>query len=271
MNYGKLILIPFILSSFSLAYASKEAKPLDELKSCESTKEYVTTVQFLRDKKDYGLKNGDILKIADEISLGCSGASERFIKVTTLLTKVGIDTKSALETAKKFAAKGDSFVEAFITIFKQTYSSSELDLDALNAMNISTKLSVEFDGTVEHAVSDFNDLAQFCKDRKEMDLPVPQCAQMATRITRLGQKYDEAIAEPFIKLVKFLEESKKGPEQPKSQVIKIAEKVIANGPLASENFINAYKYGVKKDGLGISDKDAIAFGIKMSKRSYSTK
>jgi hypothetical protein len=271
MNYKRLLALSIVISSFNLAYASTRMKAIEEMKSCESTKEYVTTVQFLRDKKDYGLKNSDILKIADQISLGCSGASERFIKVTTLLTKVGIDTKSSLETAKKFAAKGDSFVDAFITIFKQTYSSNELDLDALNAMNISTKLSVEFDGTVEHAVSDFNQLAEFCKDRKEMDLPVPQCAQMATRITRLGQKYDEPIAGPFIKLVRFLEESKKGPGQPKNQVIKIAEKVIANGPLASENFINAYKYGVKKDGLGISDKDAIAFGIKMSKRSYSIK
>jgi hypothetical protein len=271
MNYGRLLSVPLILCSLNLAYASKEDIKTPELISCESTKEYVTTVQFLRDKKDFGLNNAGILKIADEISLGCNGASQRFIKVTTLLTKVGIDTKSSLETAKKFAAKGDSFVKAFITIFKQTYSSSELDLDALSAMKISTKLSVEFDGTVEHAVSDFNELATFCKNRKEMDLPLPHCAQMATRVTRLGQKYDTPIATPFIKLVKFLEESKKGPEQPKSQVIKIAEKVIANGPIASENFINAYKYAVKKDGLGISDKDAIAFGIKMSKRSYSIK
>ena len=271
MNYGRLLTIPFVLGSISLASASTKEKLSNDLISCESTKEYVTTVQFLRDKKDYGLSNSSILKIADEISLGCNGASQRFIKVTTLLTKVGIDTKSSLETAKKFTTKGDSFVDAFITIFKQTYSSSEFDLDALNAMKISTKLSVEFDGTVEHAVSDFNELANFCKNRKEMDLPLPKCAQMATRVTRLGQKFDKTIAGPFIKLVRFLEESKKGPEQPKSQVIKIAEKVISNGPIASENFINAYKYAVKKDGLGISDKDAIAFGIKMSKRSYTTK
>lgn len=271
MNYAKATLLSLACLASNFTYASTEEMKGPELLKCESTREYVTTVQYLRDEKDFGLKNSDILKIADEISQGCSGASQRFIKISKLLTKVGIDTKSSLETAKKFAAKGDSFVDAFITIFKQTYSSNELDLDALNAMQISVKLSVEFDGTVKHAVSDFNELANFCKDRKEMDLPIPQCAQLATKITRLGQKYNEPIATPFIKLVRFLEESKRGPEQPKSEVLKIAEKVIAHGPIASQNFIDAYKYAVKKDGLGISDKDAIAFGVKMSKRSYQEK
>jgi hypothetical protein len=64
-----------------LAHASKEAKSLDELKNCESKREYITTVQFRRDIKDYGL-----------------------------------------ETAKKFVDKVYSFVDAFTTIFKQTYS-----------------------------------------------------------------------------------------------------------------------------------------------------
>lgn len=268
MNYGRLLTIPFVLSSLSLSYASTKTDITNELKECESTREYVTTVQFLRDKTDFGIEPNSILKIADEISKGCSGASSRFIKVTTLLTKVGIDTKSSIETAKKFAAKDDSFVEAFITIFKQTYNSDELDLDALNAMNISTKLSVEFDGTVKHAVSDFKELVQFCKSRKEMDLPIPRCAQMATKVTRLGQKFNDPIAREFIKLVRFLEESKKGPEQPKNRVLDIAQKVIANGPIAAENFISAYKYAVKKDGLGFTDKRAISFGIKMSSRSY---
>lgn len=267
---SKILNLPITLLFMSGTLLASTPKLNNEktLVKCESTKEYVTTVQFLRDKKDFGLDHNNILRIADEISLGCSGASQRFIKITRLLTQVGIDTKNSLETAKKFAAKDDSFVDAFITIFKQTYNQDELDLDALNALRISTKLSVEFDGTVKHAVSDFNDLANFCKSRKEMDLPLPRCAELATKITRLGQDFDEPIAKPFINLVQFLEESKKGPEKPKNQVLVIAEKVIKNGPQASENFIQAYRFATSKDGLGFTDKDAIEFGIKMSGRSF---
>lgn len=251
-----------------LSLANATIKENSEMIKCESTKEFVTTVQFLRDKKDFGLDTKSILKIADEISLGCSGSGQRFIKVTRLLSSVGIDTKSALETAKKFAAKDDSFVDAFVTIFKQTYNKDDLDLDALSALKISTQLSIEFNGTVKHAVSDFNSLVNFCKNKKEMDFPLPKCAELATRITRLGQAYNEPIAKPFIELVQFLEENEKGPKRPKNQVLPIAEKVIKNGPIASKNFIQAFKYALAEDGLGFNETEAINFGIKMSDRSF---
>lgn len=266
-NFAGILLI----TGLSLSAIAAPKKPLKEKHiPCEATKEYVTTVEYLRDKKNFGMKAKQIYKVADSISKGCSGASQRFIKITNLLTKVGIDSSSAISHAKKFSKKEDTFVDAFITIFKQTYSSKNLDLDALNSLKISLKLSVEFSGNIEVAVGDFNDLVEFCKDRKEMDLPLPRCAQLATRITRLGQNYDEPIASPFIKLVRFLEESSKGPKQPKSNVIKIAESVIKYGPVASQNFIDAYKYAINKKGLGFSELQAIKFGKKLASRSFKT-
>lgn len=262
-----ILLISGVLLSSTVSANNKNSK---KLIPCEATKEYVTTVEYLRDKKDFGLKAAQIYKIADSISKGCSGASQRFIKISNLLTKVGVDSASAITHAKKFSRKDDAFVDAFIAIFKQTYSQKNLDLDALNSLKISLKLSVEFSGNIEVAVKDFNELVEFCKDRKEMDLPLPQCAQLATRVTRLGQKYEKPIATPFIKLVKFLEESSKGPKQPKSNVIKIAESVIKFGPVASENFIDAYKYAVKKDGLDFTQAQAIKFGQKLASRSFKS-
>ena len=266
-------LIGILLSTGAVLSVNAAPKNMEkqELIPCESSKEYVTTVEFLRDKKDFGLKTIQIYKIADEISKGCTGASQRFFKVTGLLTRVGIDSSSAISHAKKFAFKDDSFVNAFITIFKQTYSQDSLDLDALNSMKISLQLSVEFDGNIESAVKDFDELVNFCKDRKEMDLPLPQCAKLATQVTRLGQKYEEQIAGPFIDLVKFLEESSRGPKEPKNNVLKIAKDVIQYGPIASKNFINAYKYAIDKDKLGMTEPQAIAFGKKMASRSFKIK
>jgi hypothetical protein len=259
-----LLTISGVLSS-GISFASV-SKPKD-LIHCEATREYVTTVEYLRDKKDFGLQPDQIYKYADTISQGCSGASARFIKISQLLTKVGIDSNSAIGHAQKFSQKDDSFVDAFITIFKQTYDPKNLDLDALNALNISLKLSVEFSGVVKHAVQDFDQLVKFCKSQKEMDLPLPQCAELAARVTRLGQDYNSQIAPAFIELVKFLEESNKGPKRPKSDVLKIAESVVKHGPLSAKNFIDAYRYAVSKNGLNFNEMQAIEFGSKMASRS----
>lgn len=267
----RILGLMLITGAFSSANAAKKPAMDSELVPCEASKEYVTTVEFLRDKKDFGLKPNQIYKIADEVSLGCTGASQRFIKVANLLSRVGVDSNSSLSNAKKFALKEDGFVDAFVTIFKQTYSEKNLDLDALNSMKISLKLSVEFSGNIESAVKDFDQLVEFCKDRKEMDLPLPKCAQLATRVTRLGQKYEEQIAPNFIKLVKFLEESKKGPHRPKSDVIKIAEDVMKNGPIAADNFIFAYRYAIDKNGMALNGQQAIDFGKKMANRSFKMK
>lgn len=240
----------------------------EELVPCESAKEYVTTVEFLTEKKDFGLNKQQIYKIADEISKGCSGSSQRFIKVTKLLTRVGIDSSSAVSHGKKFASKDDSFVDAFVTIFKQTYSKNNLDLDALNSLKISLKLSLEFDGNIKSAVEDFDELVNFCKERKQMDLPLPQCAELATQVTRLGQKYKEEISGPFIKLIKFLEQSSEGPKLSKNQVFKLAKQIIQYGPIASKNFIYAYKYAIDKKKLGFTQPQAIKFGQKMASRSF---
>jgi len=239
-----------------------------ELTQCHSSKEFITTMHYLRDMKDFGLKEPSIYKIADSVSKGCSGASQRFINVTKLLTKVGIDSKSSIETAMKFSANKDDYTAAFIEIFRQTYDAKNLDLDALNSLKISLALSVEFKGSIEKAVADFKRLVEFCKSSNEMDLPLPTCAKLATTVTRLGQDFEEPISKPFIKLVRFLQESKKGPQKSKRHVLKIAKEVIAYGPMSQKNFEEGYRFAISEKGLGYTQPKAIRFAKLMAKRSY---
>ncbi len=265
-----LALCLIALAQNSLA-AKKDIAKTEELIKCHSTREFVTTIGFLRDKKDFGLKEPAIYKIADKVSKGCSGASQRFINVTKLLTKVGVDSKSSIENALKFAEKENDFTKAFIEIFRQTYDSKNLDLDALNSLKISLALSVEFKGSIDKAVDDFKRLVEFCKSSNEIDLPLPKCSNLATTVTRLGQDFEEPISKPFIKLVRFLQESKKGPQKSKMHVLKIAKEVIANGPLSQKNFEEAYRYAISEKGLGYTQPKAINFAKLMAKRSYIKK
>jgi hypothetical protein len=214
------------------------------------------------------IKETDAIKIADAVSSGCSGASQRFFKVARILMKVGIDSKNALKNAVKFAKSDDGRTDAFVELFRQTYNPDYLDLDALNSLRISLRLSVDFDGTIEHSLADFKELVEYCKDKNKLDLPIPQCAKMAAKVTKLGQDYEEQIAGPFIKLVTFISDLRKGPQTDKNSAIKIATDVIANGPIASENFIDAYRYAVSKKGLKMTEVQAINFAKKMAKRSF---
>src|SRR5688572_3898868 len=45
---------------------------------CQSTREFVTTLEYLRDQKQLGLDEREGRKIAYEVAKGCTGAARRF-------------------------------------------------------------------------------------------------------------------------------------------------------------------------------------------------
>jgi hypothetical protein len=241
--------------------------PTPNIKTCLSSREYITTVKFLRDKKEYQLTEQQIKITADTVSKGCSGSSQQFIKIMKLLTKMGIDSGSSLKTALNFVHKEENFAKAFIEIFRQTYDPSYLDLDALSAMKISLQLSAQYKGDVDKSLSDFRALVGYCLNNKSMELPTSRCAQLATKITMLGQDFIDPISTPFINLMSFLQENDKGPKFDKNTSLKISEAVLKYGPVAERNFKQAYVFATSKDGLAYDFKTAISFAKKMAKRS----
>lgn len=260
MKYPTFLLCFLALSSLATV------KPT----TCLSSREFVTTVNYLRERKDLGLQKKSIVDIADKVSKGCSGASQRFINIVKVLSKVGIDSASAVKSALKFAEKEDQVTEAFINTFKKAYSPDFLDLDALNAMRISLELSANFQGDPKKAKEDFEKLAHFCKNKKSLDLPLPRCSQLALDITKKGEKFDSNIAEPFIKLVNFLLKDGKGPKQSIGDALKTAEELISYGPTSNKNFQEAYIFAIDKKGLAYTELDAIKFAKVMAKRSLKS-
>lgn len=259
---NKIVISLLFVSQFSLASMKNE-----KMKSCFSTREFVTAYEYLRSQKDFNLKESSIFNIADHISKGCTGSSQRFIKVNSLLTKVGIDTASSIKSARKFSGATDLETNAFIELFKQTYQKDLLDLDALTSLKISLKLSVDYEGHSDQALSDFKEIASYCKD--ELDLAYSLCANLSTEVATLGKDFDQSIAPSFISLVKFLSEQKNGPGASKNQAIKIAKSILTHGPVSQENYIQAYRFATSKDGLSLSQKAAMEFSLKMAQRSNS--
>ena len=105
----KLILINLLIcSGFA---ATPLTAPLEKkISNCLSAREYITTVNYFRTNKDFGLSEKEIQKTADKVSMGCSGASQRFIKIVKVLTKMGIDTRSSIENGFSFVNKMSSSI-----------------------------------------------------------------------------------------------------------------------------------------------------------------
>ena len=259
----KLILLVFLASSYS--QAALEAKG-DVY--CTSAKEYITTVRFLRDKKEFGLSEKQIQKTADNVSMGCNDASQRYISIMKLLTKMGVDSRSAQKHSLIFAQKTNEHTEAFIEIFKNAYNPDKMDLDVLTSLKLSLSLSADYQGNISQSVQNFKELVEFCIDNKSLDLSSPQCANLASEITINGSQFkEELIAPHFKKLIQFLQKDKKGPQLPLLKSIKIAKDLVKQGPLASKNFIQAFTFSTSKKGLNFSHKNGLEFATKMTKRS----
>lgn len=253
---------------FSMPLYASEKKPELKVETCLSAREFITTVEFLRDFKDLQITEKSARSYADKVSAGCSGAGLRFIKVTKLLTKVGVDSKSALDSALTFITQKDNVVDAFVKTYALAYEEDFLDLDALSAMKISLRLSSQFKGDPEIARDDFKAVALYCKEKKKLNLPLPTCAKIATDIALLSEKFHEEIAEDFIDLLEFISQDSDGPGLDLNKALDITKKLITYGPRSYKNFKISYEYALDKDGLGLSAKDALNFAQNIAKRSY---
>jgi hypothetical protein len=263
----KLILINLLICSSFAATSTPKVKMEKAITDCLSAREYITTINYFRKNKDFGLSEKEIQLTADKVSMGCSGASQRFIKVVKVLTKMGIDTRSSIDNGFSFVNQNDDYTDVFIEIYKHTYDPKFLDLDALTSMRISLDLSTDYKGNVKKSLEDFKALVNFCLKNKSMELPTPTCARVAAKITRLGEDFKEPIAKPFIELIHFLQDKKKGPMLNRNDAMKIAQEVIKSGPTAVKNFKQGYLFDVSKNGLGRTIKQALPLATSLANRT----
>ena len=108
-----VLIILICLGSATFADSKKPEEPI----ACSSSREYITALEYLRDKKEYSLGEEDARRLAEKISSGCTGAAKRFIRVSSLLVKAELATKDAVETGAEFALKTDVEADTFIDIF----------------------------------------------------------------------------------------------------------------------------------------------------------
>jgi len=234
---------------------------------CEAAQEFMTTMTYLRSAKDMNLAEPLMRTVALGVASGCTGAAGRFIAVTELLKKSGLDSASAIDIGTQAAQRSDEAAEAFRDIFKQAFLKSYLDLDLADALRLARKLSLDYAGKPQVARGDFAGMVHFCQEPRHLNLPKPACAKLAARIAAYGEgSDDDAIAEPFISAFDFLIGGD-GPHLTTGDAMKIAEELVAVSPFAVDNFQQAFTYAVAPSGLKMERGEAVRFAQQVAKRS----
>ena len=232
-------------------------------RSCLASREFITTLSYLREQKEFSLPDKSMRELSENIAAGCTGASKRFIDVTNLLVKAGQPSRRAIELAQEFALATDKESKAFQNVFRSAFVKELLDLSLPEAIGIARSLSLDYTGDPALAEDEFEKIVKFCTANSSLGLPLIACGKLASRVVRSGAGHVFPVGEEFVGLFNYLSSK----NFVTKEALSLSEDVVAFGPTATENFKRAYEYGLEKDGLGLSRKDATAFALKMARLS----
>ncbi len=261
-----LILIPLIFiqrASSATSAANLGTEPL----GCESAKEFITTFEFLRDHLDLAGSGDNAVKLASQVSAGCTGAAKRFIQTAKFMKKVDLPLTEILSTSVEFAQKEDSHADAFNQIFKRAYAEDGFDLDMVTSLQLAKKISVEYPGNVQRALKDFETVSEFCLKKTEVTVSRQACAELAKNISLNGKEKAPMASEVFIEAYRYI---KTTIGLTAHDALKISQDLVKIHPLAFSNFKLSYEYAISDKGLKSNKEQSVLFGKKMAEQTKNS-
>lgn len=275
--FSTLALVPALVCATVYAQNSQDGVPFDpreklieaQAKSlCSSTDEYVKTLTFLRTSKEFLVPEKTARLISEKVSKGCDGAAERFEKILLLMKSAGLSDPKSLETALRFSAYTPDVQRNFSEIFSKAFLAEFFDYDYATAIALALELSRDYEGEPATVREDFLYLAKLCKDGKNMELPAKTCAEYAVKVAKLSASFPEGIRPHFQKLYQTLREDRDFGMDIKS-ALELTYKILRNGPRAPDNFMSAYQFAMKAEGLELGRSQALEFALRMARHSYT--
>lgn len=248
-----------------------EGRPaLQTVFNCDSTEEFLTTITYLRHQKDLGLAEQDMRSVATAVSGGCHGAAGRFVMITELLLKAGVDGRSALVIGEEYALESAAQAEAFRDIFRHSYVSTGLDLQPPAAIALAQRLLKSVPQAPESLADEFDDLVDFCVGQKGLDLSRPDCANLVAAVLinapLLNTKESPGIAESFVDSYMFLTDQD-GPNLTTRDGLAMAQRLAAISPFAPTHFEKAYEFAIAPKGLGLDRSQGVGFAMELAEKT----
>lgn len=238
----------------------------DVTEFCASTKEYIQTLNFLRNVAEFGKLEKEARNVADKVSENCNGAAGRYIKVYQILSSYDMSAAEASRIAVEVSGKTEAEAETFIMIFNKSFSQNKLNLDFKSSMDMARKLAFETKSDLKIIRNDFAKTIDFCSSPEKLDLPKQTCAKLAAKLIAANKDPKHSVAESFIKLYKYLT-LEEGANLTANKALEVIEEQVPNGALGIDNFRQAFQFAISKEGLQTDRSSALNFARSLASRT----
>lgn len=229
---------------------------------CESTKEFIATIDYLRKFKKLALPDNQILQTALRVSQNCNGASGRFQKMLTTLIETGIDYNHALNFSIQYSEEDNESVEAFLSLFQGLVLEKKFNLPFYQAYETAQFFAQSSKGNKAELKKDFLGFLSFCfEDPNGTMLSLDQCRNLSFKYLNLHQHYPEGVFKDFKSLFTFLRDEK-DTGLPIANALSLTQEVLLSGPGSRKNFIDSYKYGLYQ--LNMKPSQSLSLALKLA-------
>lgn len=233
-------------------------------KVCESAKEFITALEFLRGDADFRVPENEAREWAVKIAEGCTGSARRYIRVSKALNGAGADRRDSSRYGLQFSHSSEAQADAFITVFRSALAADGLDLTLADSLKLGLALSTGFHGDLERARKDFETLALYCVDSNKAGLSRSRCADLAANVVKASAEWTTSISREWIDAFEFLR-SAKGPELVTAEAAQIAEVLVSSSPAGVQNFKQSYLYAISDSGLKLARDAAVGFALRLAR------
>ncbi len=245
---------PVFILTFLVAYGTFAVE-------CEATKEFISSVEYLRTQKKITLPDNEILKTALLVSENCNGAAKRFSRILDTLVTSGVDHEHARHFAVTYSREDNESVEAFISLFQGLVLEKKFNLPFYQAFETAKYFAESTKGNKAELKKDFLGFLGFCfEDANGILLSLEQCRSLSFSYLKLHADYPKGVFQDFKTLFTFLRNEKET-GLAISNALAITQKILLNGPGAQKNFIDSYRYGLNKLNMKPAQSLALAYKL----------
>jgi hypothetical protein len=259
----------FILSLVFISCVTSlgRAAVVDEKKKiCESSQEFIDTVEYLRKQKDFVIPEMEIVKVALKVSENCTDASAKFKKMLTTLVKTGVNFDHALKFSILYSKETREAVDAFLALYEGLVLEKKFNLPFYQAFETAKAFAESSRSTnTGQLKKDFLGFLGFCMGEDNgAYLTMDMCRQLSFKYIKLHAIYERGVFEDFKNLFLFLRD-KRQTGLPISTALQLTQTTLEFGPGSRRNFIAAYNYGL--NDLSMKPEQALRLAVKMASQS----
>ena len=264
LNRGCLVL--FLMGIFCIPQIVRAAVAEDKKKFCESSQEFIDTVEYLRKQKDFVIPEMEIVKVALKISENCTDAAAKFKKMLTTLVKTGVNFDHALKFSILYSKEDTEAVDAFLALYEGLVVEKKFNLPFYQAFETAKAFAESSRSTNKGQLKkDFLGFLGFCMGEDNgAYLTMDMCRQLSFKYLKLHTIYERGVFDDFKSLFQFLRD-KRETGLPISTALQITQTTLEYGPGSRRNFIAAFNYGLKD--LSMKPEQALRLAIRMAAQS----